>query len=133
MKKHLLTAALMVLPLISPAPDKPRLVSRVEAEHLVLALLPTSTKQLPQFGLNRYYDPDFPRFYFFSVMWAGRPGGSAVIGHYAVDSLTGDVWNAVGCFEESNASLKKLQSRVRVRMGLSQSVYGKIKSRQPPC
>lgn len=57
----------------------------------------------------------------------------SVIGNYAVDSSTGDVWSATECEEESTPELRKLQANVRLRIGLSDSEYHKIKRKGPVC
>jgi hypothetical protein len=57
---------------------------------------------------------------------------SVVAGHYAVDSLTGDVWNAVmACDELSTPALHKLQTKLRSRNGLSEAEYRKVKRTCP--
>jgi hypothetical protein len=107
-------------------------VSVEEAKKLVLAALPSSAKQLPKFGLEGGRDPDSAGFYVFMAYWAGAPNGSVVIGHYAVDASTADVWNAVmACEELSTPALRKLQARVRSRIGLSDAEYRKRKRRCP--
>jgi hypothetical protein len=88
---------------------------------------------LPAFSLDQFQDKHFPEFYFFTAMWAGIPGGSAVIGHYAVDSSTGDVWSATVCEEESTVDLRALQARIRRRIGLSDLEYQKVRRKGPLC
>jgi hypothetical protein len=118
---------------ILSAADGPRTVSGDEARLLVLQALPSKTRQLPKFGLDQYQDPHFPQFYFFEATWAGVPNGSSVIGHYAVDSSTGDVWNAIQCEKEDTRALRKLQERIRLQIGLSDSEYQKMKRQGPAC
>jgi hypothetical protein len=111
-----------------------RLVSVDEAKDLVAAALPLTTRHLPKFGVDGQDDPEFPQFYFLSAMWAGAPDGSAVIGHYYVDKSTGDVWSATAeCEQESTPELRKLQGKIRLRIGLSGSEYHKIKRKGPFC
>ena len=103
-----------------------------EARQLVLAALPSSTKQLPKFGLEQYEYPASPGFYFFTAYWAGAPRGSMIVGHYAVDESTADVWNAVmACEELSTPALRNLQAKARSRMGLSNAGYHKQKRTCP--
>jgi hypothetical protein len=107
-------------------------VSVDEAKDLVLAALPAKTKRLPRFGLEGGVDPTYPHFYIFMAYWEGAPNGSMVIGHYAVDFSTADVWNAVmACEELSTAALQKMQMKIRSRIGLSNSDYRKIKGTCP--
>jgi len=109
-----------------------RLVADDEARKLVMAALPSSTKHLPKFGLEGGLDSHDPRFYVFMAYWAGAPNGSMVIGHYAVDTSTADVWDAVmACQELSTPALRKLPKGVRLRLGLSEAQYRRVKRRCP--
>jgi hypothetical protein len=115
-----------------PQQAKSRHVSINEAKRLVLAALPARTKHLPKFGLEGGLDSRDPRFYVFTAYWAGAPNGSMVIGNYAVDVSTADVWNApAACDELSTPALRKLQEQVRSHMGLSIAEYRNTKRRCP--
>lgn len=135
MRKLRFVVVIMVVSLVSSmvhSSNQRRKVSVDEAEKLVLEALPLKTRHLPKFGLERY--PEEKGYYFFSAMWAGEPNGSVIIGHYAVDPSTGDVWSATEeCKEESTPALRKLQAKVRLRIGLSDSEYHKIKRKGPLC
>jgi hypothetical protein len=99
-----------------------------------MAVLTAEQKRLPKLGAEPYDDPHKPGFLFFTVTWAGTPNGSVVVGNYAVDRFTGDVWSAViGCYEEKNEGLQALQVRIRAAMGLSASDYQQIKTKGPLC
>jgi hypothetical protein len=107
-------------------------VSVQDAKQLVLAALPSKAKQLPKFGLEQYEYPASPGFYFFTAYWAGAPHGSMVIGNYAVDESTADIWNAVMACEELNTpALHRLQAKVRSRLSLSNAEYHKQKRTCP--
>ena len=109
-------------------------VSLDEAASLVEAAMPAKLKRLPKFELEQFKDGDRPRFYFFTTTWEGLPNGSVVIGNYAVDQRTGDVWDAVtSCDELSTHVLRRLQAKIRLHIGLSDSGYHKIKSSGPLC
>ena len=111
-----------------------RLLSPNDAKELVAAALPERTRQLPKFGIDVHHDPDHPSFYFLSVTWAGAPDGSAMIGNYYVDQSTGDVWNAgTDCEELATPALRKLQARIRSKMGLSDSEYHRMRRKGPLC
>jgi len=118
---------------VSAVAQQPRTrVSVEEAKKLVLAALPSSAKQLPKFSLEGGQVPDSAGFYVFMAYWAGAPKGSTVIGHYAVDASTADVWNNVmACEELSTPALRELQVRVRSRIGLFDAEYRKRKRRCP--
>jgi hypothetical protein len=99
-----------------------------------MAALPLKLKQLPAFQIELYVNPSSHRFDFFQAIWAGTPNGSVIVGQYAVDPETGDVFNAVvGCSELSTSALRKLQDKARAQLGLSDARYHKIKSNGPLC
>jgi hypothetical protein len=137
MKKTLCVSVIMFVTLVSSivhssTPRRP--VSLDEAMDLVSAALPLETRRLPGFALDAGEGATFPRFYTVSVTWAGAPKGSMVIGFYYVDKSTGDVWNAgAECEELSTPALRELQAKVRLRIGLSDSEYHKIKKKGPLC
>jgi len=111
----------------------PHTVTADEAKSLILTALPSKAKHLPKFGLDGDIDPRSPRFYVFSADW-DNPGGSVVYGTYAVDTLTGDVWDAVtSCDELSTPALRRLQVQVRSRIGLDNAKYRLIKSKGALC
>jgi hypothetical protein len=130
-----ITACLLIMAFSVPAATQQkefRDITPDEARQLVLAALPSRTKRLPKFGLEGGLDSHDPRFYFFEAYWAGAPNGSMVIGNYAVDASTVDVWNApAACDELSTPALRKLQKQVRSRIGLSPTEYRKKKRRCP--
>ena len=130
-----ITACLLMLAFCMPAVAQQKASRRVtvcEAKQLVLAALPSRTKKLPKFGLEGGLDSHDPRFYVFEAYWAGAPNGSMVIGNYAVDASTADVWDApAACDELSTPALRKFQKQVRSRIGLSPTEYRKKKRRCP--
>jgi hypothetical protein len=76
-----------------------------------------STK-LPGFGIEDSQNSYFSEFYFFEALW-DNPNGSPLISHFAVDSRTADVWDAVLCRRYHTRALNKLQRLMRQRIGLS--------------
>lgn len=117
------------------AVDNPgRTITADQARALVLASLSPEQKRLPSLGADPYKDPNTTKFLFFTVTWAGTPNGSVVVGNYAVDPHTGDVFSAtIGCEEEKNKSLEALQRRVRATLHLSDAEYRKLKTKGPLC
>ena len=90
----------------------------------------TSWTRLPRFGLDPYTDPYFPDFFFFEVSY-DNPVGSVVLGHYAVNPITGDVWEAIGCKRLRAKSVRPLQAQFRARSGLSKELLAKQRGRAP--
>ena len=60
-----------------------------------------------------YYDGKDPRFYFFAAEW-DTPKSSAAggVGHYAVNRVTGDVWEVMGCDRVTSRRAEKLRARI---------------------
>ena len=109
-----------------------RFVSAEDAKKLVLAALPSKTKQSSKFELEGGDDPAYPHFYVYQALWAGTPNGSVVVGIYAVDKETADVWNApAACVEMSTPALHRLKTKIRLGIGLSPAEYRKKKRRCP--
>jgi hypothetical protein len=143
MKSRLeLLSSLMTLAVVSghysPAqnPQTPiRMVTFAQAKTLVIAS-PKQQKRLPGIQAEQYNDPESARFWFFTVMWAPPAdwSGSVVVGNYAVDPRTGDVWSAtMSCMEESNRHLGALQRHLRTDLGLSVAEYRHLKTTGPLC
>lgn len=111
-----------------------RTITRSQAKGLVLAALSTSQKRLPGLSADEYQYPSSPGFWFFTVTWAANSGQSVVVGNYAVDPNTGDVWSAtISCDELRNRALEALQDRVRKSIGLSKAEYERLKTKGPLC
>jgi hypothetical protein len=105
-----------------------------QAKALVMASLTAQQRQLPKAEAEPYGAPDSSKFLFFTVTWEGTPNGSAVVGNYAVDPYTGDVFSSTReCYEEKNKRLEALQAQVRAKLHLSQSEYRRLKTKGPLC
>jgi hypothetical protein len=105
-----------------------------QARALVMASLAGEQRRLPKLGAEQYDAPESSQFLFFTAISEGTPNGSVVVGNYAVDPYTGDVWSAViGCHEEKNKRLRALQARMRSTLHLSQSEYQRLKTKGPLC
>ncbi len=109
-------------------------VTMIQAKALVVASLSATQQQLPGLGAERYDDPNNAMFLFFTVTWKGTPAGSVVVGNYAVDPHTGDVFSAsASCYELKNQKLHALQVQVRESLHLSQVQYKRLKTKGPLC
>jgi len=103
-----------------------------QATALVVASLNSEQRRLPKLGAEQYAAPDSSKFLFFTVTWEGTPKGSVVVGNFAVDPYTGDVFSAtIACHEEKNERLRTLQTQIRATLHLSQSDYQRLKTKGP--
>jgi len=113
-----------------------RKITIEQAKALVIASLTAQQRRLPKLEAEHFDDPEnpTPKFWFFTVTWEGLPKGSVVVGNYAVDPYTGDVFVATSeCDEVKNKRLERLQAQVRAELHLSQSEYRKLKTKGPLC
>lgn len=115
--------------------DAPRTVTVAQAKELVLAALTPQQRHLPKLAAESYDAPDSPStFLYFTVVWEGTPTGSVVVGNYAVDPRTGDVFSAtIECTEQKNTHLRTLQARARAALHLSAAEYRRLKTKGPLC
>jgi hypothetical protein len=105
-----------------------------QAKALVMASLTAQQRRLSKVEAEAYEAPASSKFLFFTVTWEGKPNGSVVVGNYAVDPYTGDVFSSTReCYEEKNKRLEVLQAQVRAKLHLSQSGYRQLKTKGPLC
>ncbi len=114
---------------------EPSAITTSQARALVMASLTAEQRRLPKLEVYPYaalYGPS--KFLFFTVIWEGLPKGSVVVGNYAVDPHTADVFSAVAsCYEEHTKTLRALQRQIRVSLHLSLSEYKQLKTTGPLC
>jgi hypothetical protein len=130
-------APLLVLAMFAQAVGsyggRPNVVMPDEAKTLLRAALPRYTHRLRGLEFEQF-EGSSNRFYFFTATWAAPEKSSVVVGNYAVDPFTGDVWSATSsCNELSTTTVRKLQKTVRSELGLSWKQYQRIKTHGPLC
>ena len=111
-----------------------REVTPDQARVLVMAALTPKQRQLPSLETDPYVNHGDSRYLFFSVTWGKTANGSEVVGSFAVDLLTGDVFSATAyCREEKNKDLEALQKQFRRILNLNQAQYLALKTKGPLC
>jgi hypothetical protein len=119
---------------VSPTEPPPQRITNEQARALVMASLSEQQGRLPKVEAELFDAPYPSKFLFFTVSWEGLPKGSVVVGNYAVDPFTGDVFSSViECKEEKNRRLLALQKRIRASLHLSESEYHRMKTKGPLC
>ena len=98
--------------------DQTRNLTEAEARQLAIHALPPDARKLPKLRLDVMTGLGAPGFYWFEAT-AAVPNGSPVLGHFAVNEATGDVWDPVWCKKISLPDLKPLQRTMRKRIGIS--------------
>lgn len=95
-------------------------ISATEARELVLVLLRTKGwTKLAGFEID--VGPYIHYYYIHAI--CDNPEGSNTVGHWAVDQITGDVWDSAACALYTSPALRKAQERLRKRVGLARSEY----------
>lgn len=137
MNKHLLWTVIITLTASTGCAAQASWAKRIslkQARVLVMACLTPNEKGLPRLGIEPYQDPNSPRFIFFAVTWSGTAGGSVVVGNYAVDPYTGDVFSAtIACHQEKNRVLEAAQRQIRASLDLTPTKYQELKTNGPLC
>jgi len=124
---------LLVSRVAAQSGDRPKITTS-QGKELVLASLTAQQRRLPKLGADRLDAPYSSSFWFFTVTWEGLPKGSVVVGNYAVDPYTGDVFSAVAsCYEMHTSTLQNLQRQTRATLHLSQPDYDRLKTQGPLC
>jgi hypothetical protein len=106
---------------------KRRAVTLEEAHELVTVVL----RGHGHYALDPHEVESFPDFEFYQALWH-HPHGNFNI-HYAVDRKTGEVWGLDACEPLTSPPLKKLQSAIRTRIGLTADELLKARRTGPLC
>jgi hypothetical protein len=69
-------------------------------------------------------------FYFFAATWP-NPTGSPIIGYFAVNPWTADVWAARICERLTSPQIKTFQERIRRKLGLKEGDYRRLGEKTP--
>ena len=91
----------------------------IEAQRLVVLSLGKKVSSLPHFGLNSYQDQSAADFYVFEATAEHPNSGSPVIGQFAVNKATGDIWKLGICERMRSDALARAQEAVRKKIGIS--------------
>lgn len=88
------------------------------------------------FALDTPYFSKGKRFATFEVLSTSSRPGSAVLGRYTVDVLTGDLWDVYVCAPIKAPAVRRLQAAVRKKVHLSETKYEelvRVRSPATPC
>lgn len=131
----LLRFALLSVSNVTATPIDPSIYSAHKRRDLTLeeAYLLAKAFQIDHgdrdYELDRYRVKQYPEFQFFQAL--PDPPNSPI--HYAIDLRDADVWYAPLCGKLASPSLKKLQSVIRNRIGLTPGEYRKLLRPGPFC
>ena len=133
MKGFLISAILFVSSdFASTQTAGPFRMSVIEAQRFALASVPLKQRKLPGFQFDK---PQADKgLYVFNAIWEGLPNGSVEIGFYAVDPITGTVWNAVmECEQINTPRLRRMQGEWIKRSGHTKAELLKLQATGPQC
>lgn len=110
-----------------------RKLTQAEARQLATMALPRFARELPDLRLdaNNGY-PGVSGFYWFEATASVPDQTSPILGHFAVNQTTGDVWDPVSCRKVTSPDLRNLQARMRKRIGLADRDLAHL-SKLAPC
>ena len=111
------------------AESSAKTVSLSDAKRLVVEAIKS---QYPSASVNDYKNENEANFYLFEVSWDNR-NGSMIAGHFAVNSLTGDLWSIEGavCSQLDGTALVRRQEEIRKRLRLNRSDYDRLHALKP--
>lgn len=103
-------------------------LTAAEGRELVMQALDREAKKLPKLAID--LEDKVPGFYEFAVTW-DNPNGSVIVGFFAVNQGTGDVWRLVVCRTVESPDLRRLQDAIRRKVGLGRRDLIKLRSNAP--
>jgi len=108
-----------------------RNLTEAEARSLVVVSLGKDVSSLPHFGLDLNRDPSVADFYVFDATADHPNGGSPVIGSFAVNKATGEVWELVICERVKSKPFINAQRAMRKKIGISKAEFRRLTTKTP--
>jgi hypothetical protein len=126
-----LFAAFIVSLTIPVTTGRTRDLNVEEARRLAIQALRPTERAAPGLDAELAQSSHIAGFYRFEITWNNPNPGSAVIGSYAVNKATGDVWELVQCRRMRSPDLKRLQQELRQAIGLSSRELHELREKTP--
>lgn len=113
--------------------NQSRKLTLAEARDLARLALAPSARTLPDLRFDPYQGyQGRPGFYWFEITASVPDDVSPILGHYAVNQATGDVWEPVQCKQVTSSDLSALPRRIRKRIALADQDLRRL-SKMAPC
>lgn len=106
-------------------------VSKELAHELALSTLMPSARHLPGMRFDREQGAHPEGFYWFEITAEVPAQESPLLGYFAVNMLTGDVWNPVPCIKLTSVVIRDFQEQLRQKATLSAAEIRR--AGVPPC
>lgn len=107
-------------------------VSEEEAHTLAVSTLTANARHLPGMRFDREKAPHPEGFYWFEVTANVPDEASPLLGYFAVNKTTGDVWNYVQCRKLTSPAVRHFQEQLRQKGEISEAEFHRI-AEQAPC
>lgn len=102
------------------------------AHRLAISTLSVSARKLPGLRFDAEKSPHSPKFYWFEITAHTPEDVSPLLGYYAVNRKTGDVWDAVACTRLTSRFVHDTQMRIRrADGGTAFSIAAKVAPCEP--
>jgi hypothetical protein len=88
-------------------------VTEKTAHELAESTLTAEARQFSGMRFDREQGPHVAGFYWFEVTADVPDGASPLLGYFAVNKVTGDVWAPVPCEKLTSPEIRRLQRRLR--------------------
>lgn len=128
---HVLTALAVMLSAPTVAPARSRDLSVEEARRLAIQALQPTERAAPGLDVELAQSSHIEGFYRFEITWNNPNPGSVVIGSFAVNRATGDVWELVLCKRRRSGELNRLQQELRKAIGLDSKELHELRDKAP--
>ena len=102
-----------------------------EARRLAIQALQPTERRAPGLNVELAQTSHIPGFYRFEITWNNPNPGSVVIGSFAVNEATGDVWQLAFCKQRKSRELTRLQQDLRKVIGLTNSELRELAGKAP--
>src|SRR5215472_1692577 len=96
-----------------------RNLSVEEARRLAIEALYPTERSAPGLDVQLAQASHISGFYRFEITWDNPTPGSVVIGSFAVNETTGDVWELALCKQRRSGGLTRLKQSLRKAIGLT--------------
>ena len=106
------------------------------AQQLVRDALTVMKQNGPDVSVESFTYSYAPEFLAYQAMWIhpkGSPSGSSLIGYFAVNPWTGDVWEINACRKISSPAMKKIQDSIWKQSKLPPAAEAILHERTPGC
>lgn len=106
-------------------------LSEDHARSLAVSTLTAAARRLPGIRFQEEKRPHPEGFYWFEIT-ANTPNDvSPLLGYFAVNKTTGDVWNPVQCKRLTSSAIRRFQEQLRRKAKISDAEFRQIAATAP--